>query len=343
MSFPVGLTERGCTLQKYTNNTGLSLFAQVFLATDHYDHSEAGLSATTLLKPIKQVILAQRVPMELRVSDVMDMEASRAGTAMHDGFERAWISPRLPETLASLGMPPSMVAKVRVNPSKEEVEAGGIFPVYLEQRLSKQVHGLTVTGKFDNVINGEVGDLKNTSVWKYMNGDFEAYVLQGSIYRWLDPSLITKDIMNVDFRFGDWKRGELAQYGDKYPPNKMITKRLRLLSYEETDAYVNQRVSELIRLKDVSEEEMPPCTDKELWRKPTQYRYYKDKEKAYTPGARSTNNFDNAADAYGKLAKDGNVGVVIEKRGEVTACKYCSAFLACQQKDALIAAGDLVV
>ena len=52
-------------------------------------------------------------------------------------------------------------------------------------------------------------------------------------------------------------------------------------------------------------------------------------------------NFDNKQDAYIRLAEDGNVGIVKEQPGQVTACKYCSAFSICSQKDQLIAAGDL--
>ena len=328
--------------QKFTNNTGLSLFAQVYLATDHYDHADAGLSATSLLKPMKQVILAHRVPNELRIVDVSDLIPSRNGSSIHDGFERAWNDPRLPETLESLGIPAAAAKKVRVNPTKEEVAKGGIIPVYMEQRLHKVVHGIRVTGKFDAVVNGEVEDLKNTSTWKYMSGKDEDYIMQGSIYRWLGPDIITKDWMNLTFNFTDYNNAQ-ARSVEGYPPAKMLTKRLHLHSYEQTEAFVSQRVADLIRLKDADESLMPPCSDKDLWRKETQWRYYKNKAKAFEPGARSTKNFDNAHDAAILLSKDGNVGIVVERRGEVTACKHCPAFLVCKQKDALIASGDLIV
>lgn len=329
--------------QRYTNNTGLSLFAQVYLATDHYDHTNAGLSATSLLKPIKQVLLPHRIPVEQRVVDVIEQVSNRTGSSIHDGFEAAWKDDRLPETLKSLGYPPGVISKIRVNPTKEEVAKGDIIPVFMEQRLSKNVQGIKVTGKFDAVVNGEVEDLKNTSVWKYMSGKTEDYIMQGSIYRWLGPELITKDWMNVTFHIKNWERSGQARYGEGYPAAQMITKRLKLHSIEATDAYVNQRVSDLIRLRDVSEDLMPKCSDSDLWRKETQWRYFKNPAKAYEPGARSTKNFDNKADAYLQLAKDGNVGVVMERPGQVTACKFCSAFLVCKQKDDLIASGDLIV
>lgn len=329
--------------QRYTNNTGLSLFAQVYLATDHYDHSNAGLSATSLLKPIKQVLLPHRVPVEQRVVDISEMVGNRTGSSIHDGFEAAWKDDRLPETLKSLGYPAGMIEKIRVNPTQAEVTAGGIIPVYMEQRLSKNVQGIKVTGKFDAVVNGEVEDLKNTSAWKYMSWKIEDFIMQGSIYRWLGPHIITKDWMNLTFHIKNWERSGSVRFGDKYPPAQMITKRLQLHSIEMTEAYVQQRVADLIRLRDMDEDAMPPCTDYDLWRKEAQWRYYKNPAKAYEPGSRSTKNFDNAHDAAMQLSKDGNVGVVLERPGQVTACKYCSAATVCKQRLALIASGDLIV
>lgn len=331
-------------MQKYTNNTGLSLFAQVFLATDHYDFSEAGISATTLLKPMKQVILAHRVPKELRIIDVADQIPNRVGASIHDGFERAWTQQpeKLQAVLESLNIPKAVAHKVRVNPTQAEVAAGNIIPVYMEQRLSKNVLGYKVTGKFDAVINGEVEDLKNTNTWKYMAGKDEDYIAQGSIYRWLGPHIITKDWMNLTFNFTDYSKAQ-ARGSDKYPPARMLTKRLQLWPIEKTEAFVTQRVQDLVRLKDADEALMPMCSDKDLWRRDPQWRYYKNKDNAYKPGSRSTKNFDNAGDAAAQLAKDGNVGVVVKREGEVTACRYCPAFLVCKQKDALIASGDLIV
>lgn len=326
---------------KYTNNTGLSLFAQVYLAHETYDREEAGLSVTTLMKPVKQVILARRVPEGMLSTDVADLIASSNGTAIHDAFEAAWKSPKLPDTLKRLGFPNGVVSKVRVNPSDEELAAGGIIPVYTEIRSSKMVHGIKVTGKFDFIGDGAVEDLKNTSVFKYLNADFDNYILQGSLYRWLNPDKVTKDWMNLTFQFTDWNSRDRNMNPEKYPPARMHTRKLQLLSLDETQLYAETKVQQLIDLEHADEDDMPPCTDKDLWRKPDTYRYFAKPEKAYEPGARSTKNFDSKAEADLHCATKG--GVVVTKRGGVSGCKYCPAFLACKQKDALIACGDLVI
>lgn len=326
---------------KLTNNTGLSLFAQVYLAHETYDREEAGLSVTALLKPVKQIILARRVPEGMASSDVADMIASSNGTAIHDAFEGAWKSPKLVDTLKRLGYPEGVAKKVRVNPSAEEVAAGGIIPVYTEIRSAKTVLGIRVTGKFDFIGDGAVEDLKNTSVWKFLNADFEHYILQGSMYRWLNPTLVTKDWMNLTFQFTDWNGRDRNMNPDNYPPARMHTRRLQLMGIEETEKWVERKVQQLIALEHAPEEEMPECTDKELWRKADTYRYFSKPEKAHEPGARSTKNFTDKAEADLHVATKG--GVIVTKRGGVTGCKYCNAFLACKQKDALIAAGDLIL
>lgn len=326
---------------KLTNNTGLSLFAQVYLAHETYDREEAGLSVTALLKPVKQIILARRVPEGMASSDVADMIASSNGTAIHDAFEAAWKSPKLVDTLIRLGYPKGVASKVRVNPTAEEVAAGGIIPVYTEIRSAKVVHGIRVTGKFDFIGDGAVEDLKNTSVWKFLNADFEHYILQGSMYRWLNPTLVTKEWMNLTFQFTDWNGRDRNMNPDNYPPARMHTRRLQLMGIDETQEWVERKVLQLIDLEHAPEEAMPPCTDKDLWRKADTYRYFAKPEKANEPGARSTKNFTDKAEADLHVATKG--GVIVTKRGGVTGCKFCNAFLACKQKDALIAAGDLVL
>jgi len=76
-----------------------------------------------------------------------------------------------------------------------------------------------------------------------------------------------------------------------------------------------------------------------LWRSEPEFKYYKNPEKM----SRSTKNFDSMKEARMRFIEDGSVGIIVERPGQVTACKYCSAFAICKQKDALIASGDLIL
>ena len=324
-------------MRKYVNSTGIPLSLSVFLATDSYDHNENVISVTTLIKPIRQTILAARVPVEASLIDIAGLVYSRVGSAVHDAIENAWLN-NYHDAMKSLGYPQKLIDRVVINPEEHELKDDSL-PVYLEQREYKKVQGKTVAGKFDIVIDGQVEDFKNTSVFTYiMSTNTDDYILQGSMYRWLNPKKITKDTMAIHFIFRDWQAMR-AKTEANYPPSNTVVKTYKLMSVEQTDMYVNNRISLLDTYWDAPENDIPRCTDEELWRKEPIWKYYKNPANK----ARSTKNFDNKQDAYLRLSQDGNVGEVLEVPGQVTACKYCAAFPVCSQKDDLIASGSLIL
>lgn len=324
-------------MRKYVNSTGIPLSLSVFLATDSYDHNDKVISVTTLIKPIRQTILAARVPVEASLTDIAGLVYSRVGSAVHDAIENAWLN-NYHGAMKSLGYPQKLIDRVIINPEDHELKEDSL-PVYLEQREYKEVRGKTVAGKFDIVIDGQVEDFKNTSVFTYiMSTNTDDYILQGSMYRWLNPKKITKDTMAIHFIFRDWQAMR-AKTEANYPPSNTVVKTYKLMSVEETDMYVNNRISLLDMYWDAPENDIPRCTDEELWRKDPTWKYYKNPASK----ARSTKNFDNKQDAYLRLSQDGNVGEVLEVPGQVTACKYCAAFPVCSQKDDLIASGSLIL
>lgn len=326
--------------QRYVNSAGIPLSVAVFLATDHYDHEQAGISATSLLKPTRQIILSDRLPQTSQVVDVSSMVPNRLGAAIHDGIERAWLNPDLEQVLLSLQYPAGVAKKVKVNPTREEAFSGKIIPVFMEQRLFREIDGVTISGKFDFLAEGCLEDFKRTSTMMWGKTDkHEDYILQGSIYRWLDPELIYGDTMAINFIFRDWLASR-ARIDPNYPQEQVIQKRFPLLSLEETEHFIRHKLRELDRCKDLPEHQLPRCTDKELWRTEPKFKYYKNPAIA-EKGGRSTKNFDSLAEANARLAKDGNVGVIVTVPGQVKACLYCPAFDVCTQKDELIQEGSL--
>ena len=311
----------------------------VFLATDDYDYDPTAISATALMKPIRQLILTKRVNPEDNPIDIAGLVSSRMGSAIHAAIEKAWLNPK--QALKALGMPTKLADNVMINPSKPMLELNpNAIPVYMEQRAYKQVGKYKVSGKFDFVAEGRVQDFKSTSTWSYMNQtNATKYSLQGSLYRWLNPDIIHKDDMVVNYIFTDWSAAD-AKQKPEYPQARVLTQRIPLISVEETQAYVEAKLKQIEKYKDAKESEIPYCTDEDLWRKATVWKYYKHKDK--TDG-RSTKNFDNSADAYARLADDGYSGIVVEVKGQVVACRYCNAFSVCTQKDNYLLSGDLVL
>lgn len=323
----------------YANVSEVPLALAVFLATDSYDHNDDPntISATTLLKPLRQVILPSRIPPGEGLVNLADMMNNRMGTAIHDGIEKAWMT-NYRKAMQNIGLPDRIIDHVRINPSAEELGTG-IIPIYLEQRLSRQLGKWTITGKFDFIGEGKVQDFKSTSTFTYKKQTgADKYTQQGSIYRWLDPRKIYQDRMDIHYIFTDWK-GAMAKTDPSYPPKRFHTQSFELLSLNETEAFIRKKLALIEQYWNAPEEELPPCSDDELWRSEPVFKYYKNPAKT----ARSTKNFDTMQDAMLRLSEDGNVGIVKEVPGQVTACRYCPAFAACTQKDQLVAAGDLIL
>jgi hypothetical protein len=330
---------------RFANVSEVPLALAVFLASDYYDYSDDPneISATTLLKPLRQIILAKRVPPGDGMTNLADMMNSRMGAAIHDGIEKSWVSNYRP-AMEALGLPQRVIDRIRINPTQSDLDVAAaqgieIIPIYLEQRLKRKIGKWTVTGKFDFVGEGKVQDFKSTSTFTYkkqVNAD--KYIQQGSIYRWLDEKLITQDRMDIHYIFTDWKPA-MAKTDPSYPPKRFHTQSFDLMSPQETENFIRRKLELIEQYWDADEDDIPQCDDTELWRSEPVFKYYKNPEKT----ARSTKNFDTRPEAYAFMATNGNVGIVKEVPGQVTACKYCPAFAACSQKDLLVASGDLIL
>lgn len=322
-------------MQKYLNTSGVPLSVAVYLATDHYDYVPNAISATALLKPIRQRVLAARVPTDMAQVDVLAMAKSRMGTSIHDGIEKAWTH-HYRESMAYLGYPQSIIDRIVVNP--EGPLAPNAIPVYMEKRSFREHMGYTISGKFDFVAEGRVEDFKSTGTFTWTNETkTEDYQLQGSIYRWLNPEIITQDVMAVQFFFTDWAAYKIKTEAN-YPPTQILQQIIPLLSLEDTEAFITAKLQAFDNYKSSHEQDLPQCTDKELWRKDPVFKYYSSG--TITP--RSTKNFTTAIEAHEAMKKAGK-GIVVTVPGAVTACKFCPAFPLCTQKDRLISDGSLTL
>lgn len=328
-------------MQRFMNVSEVPLALAVFLASDSYDYDDTPftISTTMLLKPIRQIILPGRIPLEDGLASLPDMMTLRLGSAVHDAIERSWLHNHK-GAMAALGYPAKVIDRVLVNPTPEQLAADpDCLPVYLEQRLKKKLGKWTVTGKFDFVGEGRVQDFKTASVWSYMNQtNATKQTQQGSIYRWLDPQLITANEMDTHHIFMDWKAG-MVKTDPKYPSQRFKKQSFPLLSLAETEGFLRRKIALIEQYWDAPEEEIPECSAEDLWRSDPVFKYYKNPAKT----ERSTKNFDTRQEATLRYIEDHSVGLVKEVPGQATACKYCAAFAICSQKDQLIACGELLM
>lgn len=320
---------------RITNYAGINLALSVWLVNDDYDYNDdpSYISATGLLKPIRQAILVSRVPPAEREVDVEEFTSRALGNAIHDSMESAWKN-NYRRNMRKLGYPDQVIDRVAINPDPAAAAASNsMIPVWLEQRAVREitVQGVTykIGGKFDMIADWILHDNKSTSAWTFVGNDKdEGYQLQLSIYRWLNPDKVREDYAKVNFVFTDWSK-MMARSNPKYPQKRVEERIIQLLSPADTEAWIHDRIMLLRRHKNDPDHLIPECTDKELWRSDPKYKYYSDPAKA---GGRATKNFDSLTEANAHCAEKGR-GVVVTVPGEPRACNFCPAFDACLQKD----------
>lgn len=318
-----------------TNNTGISLPLAVWLIHDEYDYDgrERAISATSLMKPTRMLVLQSRLKPEDFKSDVSEYVPRAMGHSIHDSMEKAWRAYQI--NLRRLGYPQDVIDAVRVNPSDDELRSNpNIIPVFLEQRGERKIDGWIVRGKFDQVMEGILNDTKSTSTYSAdSESKREDFKIQMSIYRWIDAArpipYVTEDFGVINFVFTDWMKAR-AKGDPSYPQSRVQTIRIPLMSLDETENWIRGRLNALSRNQGVSEDRLPHCTPEELWMSEPTFKYYSDPTKT---AGKSTKNFDTLVAANAFRNEKGK-GVVVTKLGEPKRCEYCPAFETCSQKDA---------
>lgn len=315
-----------------TNTSQIPLALAVWLVHDEYDYINEPnyISVTKLMKPIRHLVLPSRVPPEQQTMDVSDMVSRAMGHSLHDSIEKAWkVGSKI--NLKKLGYPESVIDRIMINPEPEQLKADTI-PVYLEQREFRKVtvDGIeyTIGGKFDMVAEGIVHDNKSTTAYTWLfGGKDDDYKLQGSLYRWLNPTKITEDFIRICFIFTDWQKMQ-AKTNPAYPQQRCLYKDIPLMSVQETEDWVKNKIAQFQLYKDAPEEKVPHCTVDDLWMSDPVYKYYADPAKT---SGRSTKNFDTAQEAKAFMIDKAGKGILKTIPGEAKRCGYCDAYSICTQ------------
>lgn len=311
-----------------TNNSKVPLPLAVWAVNDDYDsfNDEKYISATALIKPLRSIILGSRVEGDSR-ADVLDFIPAALGTAIHTSIEYAW-KKNYKKNLEKLSISENVINHIKINPKPGELTPNTL-PIYLEKRRVKEVLGWKIGGKFDAVIDGLLHDFKSTSVYSWVHGsNDEAYKLQGSIYRWLNQDIITEDYIRICFIFTDWSKVNAEKDKENYPQQRVLYKDIQLYSIQETEDWITKRIEAIQYYLDKPDNEIPECTDEELWRPAPTYKYYANPEK--TDG-RATKNFINLQEATQYKLEKGK-GIVITVEGTPRRCAYCAANPICEQR-----------
>ena len=326
-------------MEKLTNLKNVPISIAAWLAFDQYRHErppkgKRDISATALLKSLRAIELTRRMADEEKELDVIDLVASNMGTAVHSNIEKIWSDGHWREALLTLGYSQEFIDRIEIYPEPGKELSPDAIPVHFEFTNEKKVGDWTVSGTLDFCMDGILEDIKTCSVWSWIfKSSIEEWRFQGSIYRWLNPDIVTEDIMRINCIFKDWSEFKAKSSAD-YPNARIAVMDLTLIPLQEIERWIAGRLRELERIEDLPEKELPLCTDVELWRESPKWKYYKK------PGSsRATKVFDNEHGANQAVIAEG--GVVIKFPGAAKRCKYCTAAPVCSQRAELAEAGLL--
>ena len=321
---------------EYTNKNNVSLALAVFLMYDNYEYDERpdSISATGLIRPLRQLVLSKQNPALLKTVDIADLVSTRMGSAIHKGCEDAWTDlDNVSNALRVLGASEDAISRIKINP---ETIPAGVTPVYVEQRVEKEIDNFIISGKYDLVLDGTLNDYKSTSVWSYIyDSNADSYIKQGSIYKWLSPDKITDSYMNINYIFTDWSAAKARMDTKSYPQQRVLTKQYPLWSIEETQNWIQNKLAQYKLHSNTPQEGLLECTDEELWATEETFKYYKNPNKL----DRSTKNFKTMNEALVRKSADGDVGIIKTIPGEVKACRYCPVVSVCTQAETMLADG----
>lgn len=277
----------------FTNKHNLPDYVVQWLTFDSYDHESDAISTTALQKPAKAAYLSRLHKDELTM-DCSDLVAPRYGTALHDSFEKIGLGDRR------------------------------------EERFYADFNGFKISGKFDMIIDNKLHDFKSTSVWKYIYADFEDYIIQMSIYRWLlhQNGVEVAPVAQICFLFTDWASSK-AKYDPTYPKSRVAVVDITLWDTLTIEAWIGDR---LVAMHNININNLPDCTDKELWKDPDKFAVKKI-------GAKKATKLYNSEKEAESALKEGQE---IEHRpSKAKRCGYCAARIFCQQAKEMEKNGQL--
>jgi len=287
---------------KFTNKFKLSDEFVHWLTFDTYDYNidQMVLSATTLMKPIRALVLEQRWADDLTV-DVSELVASRYGTALHDSWEKCQI--------------PNAIQEVR---------------------YYRDLEGFKISGKVDLILDADqpikrLADVKSTSVWNYiLNKKDKDYIMQLSIYKWILEAndIIVSDFAEIKYVFTDWSKKDSIQKSD-YPQSRITEKKIPLMKSDEVEAFIKTKLDAVSKARTLPDTMIAECTDEELWKDAPRYAVMK------RGGKKATKVYDSFHEAI-KHSKTSQDFFVETRTGKARRCNYCNVRRFCTQYEQLL-------
>lgn len=260
------------------------------ISNDTYTKSGADFSVTELIGPPQIARLRAEHASEI-TEDASDRIWSLLGQAVHAVIERA---------------------------------AQDTDDIMSEVTLVTDFEGHTIKGTFDSltISAGELNDYKVTSSWKLaQSGCPLEWEQQINIYRWMlhrEKGILVGTAAVIAI-LRDWSVREAARRMD-YPQAQAVRVEVPLWDLATTEAFVRERLD----LHTAPEPQ--PCSDADIWAKPSKWAVMKRGRQS------AVRLFESQAEALDMVASLGSGHSIEYRPGQATRCEsYCPVAQFCAQ------------
>lgn len=219
---------------RFTNELNLPEAIVRAVTNDPYDKGDADFSVTGLIAPVRAKALTARHESVL-VEDVADRVWSLYGQIGHTILERA-----------DMQAVPDRFFLTRMYKDKA-------------YKISGKGDSLVLTG------DGLLDDYKFTRVWAVLDGPKDEWVAQVNIYRLglieLFGFVIEKLRITALLQDWMWRQGGKG----KYPDRSIVTLPIDVWPLEQTEEYLMARIAAHVDARDLSDADLPECSNDERY------------------------------------------------------------------------------
>lgn len=256
--------------------------------TKEYQYKDKQYSVTSILKDVREILLTRRHNNEIE-QDVADMIWLIFGTAVH---------------------------KVLEDSQEEETE-------FKEEHFVEEVeNGYKLSGQADlyNAKEKMVTDYKTCSVWKITYDDWDDYKKQLLMYGWAFRKMgfpVEKGQIVAVVKDHSKTKAKVDSNYPQYPVYKKVFK-FTDKDFEEIEMFIKEKFKEISKYEDVSDDELPLCSEESRWNDGDKYAVKKKGNK------RALRVYDTLEDAETHLKQDENLELEIRKGEDKKCLEYCS-------------------
>ena len=259
-------------------------------ATSDHKYTPKRYSVTAVMKGVRESILQRRHDSEIE-QDASDMVWAIFGTAVHSILENSQeTADQLKENWFSVDM-------------GDGYELSGIFDLYDDS-------------------TGTVTDYKTATAWKVVFGEFDDWKRQTLCYVWM--------LRQIGF---DAKRGEIvamlkdhsktkAKADRTYPQHPVYRIGWDFSESEiaECGEWLRRRFEEIKAAEQMTDEELPMCSEEERWHKADKWAVMKEGRKS------AVKLYDSEEEASERAESEGEKFYVEHRPGDDPKCRdYCAA------------------